>query len=280
MHKGRKQLLCHYCGHTVQSETICAQCRSTNLVPIGFGTERLEEELRKLMPKARIARLDRDSSSNRKDFLTILKGVHDREIDILIGTQMITKGHHFPNVTLVGVVLADTGLGIPDFRAGERTFQLLSQVTGRAGRGDKPGLVIIQALNPEHYSISTAQLHDYRSLFDREIELRRALQFPPFSRLINIRIEGDLENQVKKNALGLAERARQMSRHHKSVTVLGPAPAPLAKLHNRFRWQLLLKSDNIGILHGFAKSLLEGHRGSVPQGNNKLSLDVDPENML
>ncbi len=280
MHKGKQKLICHYCGHGVKSETSCAQCKSTNLVPIGFGTERLEVELRKRFPAARIARLDRDTSQNRKDFLDILKRVHNREVDILIGTQMIAKGHHFPHVTLVGVVWADAGLGIPDFRAGERTFQILSQVSGRAGRGDKPGLVIIQSHNPEHYSISTARLHDYRSLFDREIELRRALQFPPFSRLINIRIEGEQELQVKKCALALAERARHMTKMHDSVTVLGPAPAPLAKLHGRYRWQLLLKSGNLGTLHGFSSALLDSHNKSSPASTIKLSLDVDPENML
>jgi primosomal protein N' (replication factor Y) len=280
MHKGSKKLLCHYCGHTVRGETSCEQCQSANLVPIGFGTERLEAELRKRFPKARIARLDRDTSLNRKDLLTILKGVHDREIDILIGTQMIAKGHHFPHVTLVGVVLADTGLGLPDFRAGERTFQLLTQVTGRAGRGDKPGLVIIQSLNPDHYSIATARLHDYRGLFDREIELRRALRFPPFSRLINLRIEGEQENQVKKCALALADRARHLAKTHPAVAVLGPAPAPLAKLHGRFRWQLLLKSANLGALHGFAGVLLAAHKASASGSSIKLSLDVDPENML
>lgn len=280
MHRGKKQLICHYCGHCVSCETTCAACQSANLVPIGFGTERLEDELRKLFPAACIARLDRDTSVKRQDMLDILKRVHSREIDILIGTQMIAKGHHFPHVTLVGVVWADAGLGVPDFRAGERTFQILSQVSGRAGRGDKPGRVIIQSHNPEHYSISTAQLHDYQSLFDQEIELRRALQFPPFARLINIRIEGIPEGQVKGCALALAERARQMIKQHSSVVVLGPAPAPLAKLHGRYRWQLLLKSGDLGILHGFARALLDGHNKASSSTAIKLSLDVDPENML
>ncbi len=279
MHKGRKKLLCHYCGHAVASETICGNCQSTKLVPVGFGTERLELELSKLFPEARIARLDRDTSTNRKDFLAILKAVHNREVDILVGTQMITKGHHFPHVTLVGVVWADAGLGLPDFRSGERTFQLLSQVTGRAGRGEKPGRVIIQALNPEHYSINTAQLHDYRQLYDREIELRRGLKFPPFVRLINIRIEGENEQLVQVNARKIGERARQMTRQHSAVDILGPAPAPLAKLHGRFRWQLLIKSSELKTLHGFTSALLAQHRQTMP-ASVKLSLDVDPENML
>ena len=279
MHKGRKKLLCHYCGHAVASETICGNCRSTKLVPVGFGTERLESELSKLFPEARIARLDRDTSTNRKDFLAILKAVHNREVDILVGTQMITKGHHFPHVTLVGVVWADAGLGLPDFRSGERTFQLLSQVTGRAGRGEKPGRVIIQSLNPDHYSINTARLHDYRQLYDREIELRRGLKFPPFVRLINIRIEGDNEHLVQENARKIGARARQLARQHSAVDILGPAPAPLAKLHGRFRWQLLIKSSDLKTLHGFTSALLAQHRKTLPAAV-KLSLDVDPENML
>ena len=279
MHKGKQKLLCHYCGHSINSDTICGNCRSTELVPVGFGTERIETELKGLFPKARIARLDRDTSTNRKDFLNILKSVHNREIDILVGTQMIAKGHHFPHVTLVGVVWADAGLGLPDFRSGERTFQLLSQVTGRAGRGDKPGRVIIQSMNPEHYSINTARLHDYRKLYERELELRRALNFPPFVRLINIRIEGEDEQLVKKSAKQLAARANQMTKQHKSMMVLGPAPAPLAKLHGRHRWQVLLKSNDLKTLHGFTTAVIGEQRDDLP-GSVKLSLDVDPENML
>ncbi len=279
MHKGKEKLLCHYCGHSVASKTICTECKSTDLVPIGFGTERLETELARLFPSARIARLDRDTSLNRKDFLSILKKVHAREVDILVGTQMITKGHHFPHVTLVGVVWADAGLGLPDFRSGERTFQLLTQVTGRAGRGNKPGRVMIQSLNPDHYSIDTARHHDYRSLFDREIELRRALGFPPFARLINIRIEGEREELVRTTARNMAKLAARLASGLGALNILGPAPAPLAKLHNRYRWQLLLKGKDIKILHTAARTLVDPVYFPTPTAI-KLSLDVDPENML
>ena len=192
---------------------------------------------------------------------------------------MITKGHHFPHVTLVGVVWADAGLGLPDFRSGERTFQLLSQVTGRAGRGEKSGRVIIQSMNPGHYSINTARLHDYQELYGRELESRRALNFPPFVRLINVRIEGENEQQVRNSAKKLADRATRMTKQHRSVMVLGPAPAPLAKLHGRHRWQLLLKSSDLKTLHGFTTALV-GEQGDNLPGSVKLSLDVDPENML
>jgi primosomal protein N' (replication factor Y) len=168
LHKSGGRLLCHYCGFTVACKTVCSKCRSTSLVPIGIGTERLEQELSDLLPGARIARLDRDTCQKRNDYIRVLRAVHKGEIDILLGTQMITKGHHFPNVTLVGIVLADTGLGLPDFRAGERTFQLISQVTGRAGRGEKPGRVIVQTFQPEHYSIRMAQNHDYISTFFKD----------------------------------------------------------------------------------------------------------------
>ncbi|MDH3392538.1 MAG: primosomal protein N', partial [Desulfobulbaceae bacterium] len=197
LHKGDRQLVCHYCGYATTSKIICENCQSPKVVGIGFGTERLESEIRELFPAARIARLDRDTTSKRNEFLATLRAVHQGEVDILIGTQMITKGHHFPNVTLVGIVWADAGLGLPDFKAGERTFQLLAQVTGRAGRGDKPGRVIVQTHQPDHYSVITAQGHDYQTLYEQELNLRQQLQYPPFSRLINLQLDGIDEKTVR-----------------------------------------------------------------------------------
>ncbi len=277
LHKKKEELACHYCGYTASSATVCSHCRSTNLVGIGFGTERLEEEIASLFPKARVARLDRDTTVKRKDFLSILRAVHSREVDILIGTQMITKGHHFPSVTLVGVVWADAGLGIPDFKAGERTFQLLSQVTGRAGRGEKPGRVIIQTHQPEHYSVLTAQSHDYNAMYEQEISLRKALSYPPFSRLINLRFEGESEDRVQTGATNVAHRAMALSKKAQT-TVLGPSPSPLARLRGRFRWQVLLKGSNIDQLHHISH-LLSQDKTLLPPGV-KMSVDVDPENML
>lgn len=275
LHQARGELLCHYCGHTITSRTLCSQCQSPELVPVGFGTERIETELKALLPTARIARLDRDTSSNRQEFLAILRAVHNREVDILVGTQMITKGHHFPHVTLVGVVWADAGLNFPDFRAGERTFQLISQVTGRAGRGDKPGRVIIQALNPDHYAITAARRHDYQAFYQEELALRRGLQFPPFSHLVNLRFDGTEEHLVRRLAEQTAVLARRLSRKSQ-VTILGPAPAPLSRLQGRYRWQLLLKAENRAGLHTLCRRLC----GEREPGPVKLTVDVDPENML
>jgi len=192
---------------------------------------------------------------------------------------MITKGHHFPNVTLVGIVLADTGLGMPDFRAGERTFQLISQVTGRAGRGEKPGRVIIQTFQPEHYSIIMARNHDYSGMYKREIELRKSLEYPPFSRLTNVKIEGEENNYVQDAALSLASLARKFQKGSEPE-ILGPAPAPLTRIRDKYRWQLLVKGKNLEVLHAFLHRL----EGEIPAlnraGKVKIAIDVDPEYMM
>ncbi len=276
LHQARRELLCHYCGFTVTSRTICENCRSPELIPIGFGTERLESELRTMLPTARLARLDRDTSLKRQDFLATLRAVHNRQVDILVGTQMITKGHHFPHVTLVGVVWADASLNLPDFRAGERTFQILSQVTGRAGRGEKPGRVIIQALNPDHYAIVAARNHDYQGFFNEELRLRQGLKFPPFSQLVNLRFDGVEEHLVRRVAEQYGEQARRLCRLEPTISVLGPAPAPLSRLQGRYRWQLLLKGADRRRLHVLCRQLTQARE----TGPVKMTVDVDPENML
>ena len=246
---------------------------------MGFGTERIEDELQCILPEARIARLDRDTASSRTNYLSILKAVHQREIDILVGTQMIAKGHHFPHVTMVGVVWADAGLGIPDYKAGERTFQLLTQVFGRAGRGEKPGRVVVQTYHPDHYSITNSQTHNYDSLYTEEIRLRRTLSFPPFSRLINIRIEGQKPKDVEKVALHLGRLARQQAGSGK-IAILGPAPAPIHKVRDLFRWQLLLKSADLKGLHALSASLVSLKTSTLGVSSVKLLVDVDPESMV
>jgi primosomal protein N' (replication factor Y) len=279
LHKSENKLLCHYCGFTVSSKTVCANCQSSSLVALGIGTERLEHELSEILPGAKIARLDRDTCKNRHDYIKILRAVHKGEIDILLGTQMITKGHHFPNVTLVGIVLADTGLGLPDFRAGERTFQLISQVTGRAGRGEKSGRVIIQTFQPEHYSIEMARNHDYTGMYTREIELRESLGYPPFSRLANVKIEGTENTFVQDAAARLADLARKLQ-SSSDLEVLGPAPAPLTRLRDKYRWQLLIKGRKLDRLH-YLLHKLEGEISSLSKGGKiKISIDVDPEYMM
>ncbi len=279
LHKKTAALTCHHCGYTVKSAIVCPNCLSNRIREIGFGTEKVEIELRKLFPGAVIARLDRDTTTNKSNFVKILKEVRNNKIDILTGTQMITKGHHFPNMTLVGIIWADGGLGMPDFRAGERTFQLLSQVSGRAGRGDKPGRVIVQTHQPDHYSITTARKHDYQDFFTRELALRAALNFPPFSRLINIKFSGGNEELVKKSALEFYQKIKNITKTCR-ISLLGPAPAPLARLRNKYRWQLLLKGNDIKNLHQVIISSKKYFPPAVSSGKVKLFIDVDPENML
>jgi primosomal protein N' (replication factor Y) len=279
LHKSENKLLCHYCGFTISSRALCANCQSGSLTAIGAGTERLEHELPELLPGARIARLDRDTCQKRNDYIRILRAVHKGDIDILLGTQMITKGHHFPNVTLVGIILADTGLGLPDFRAGERTFQLISQVTGRAGRGEKPGQVIIQTFQPEHYSIEMARNHDYGGMYTREIELRRSLEYPPFARIVNVKIEATEDADVRDVAIRLANSARKFQRKA-APEILGPAPAPLTRLRDKYRWQLLIKGNNLEALHTLLHRL-EGDISMLNKGGRvKIAIDVDPEYMM
>jgi len=280
MHKGKKQLICHYCGFQLPINCLCTTCGSENLYPVGFGTERVEEEVKKVLPEARIARIDSDTARDRKRLMSILREVRERHIDILVGTQMIAKGLHFPDVTMVGVVWADGGLAFPDYRAAEKTFQLIAQVTGRAGRGDKPGKVIIQTMQPHHYAIRLAAMHEYQQLISRELEIRKEAGFPPFVRLVSVRIEGEKEKRVRAYAFEIASRARTWSRSHGDqnvIQILGPAPAPIIKIRDVYRWQVLFKASNISCLHGLVQFV---NTSSKTPKKTKLIIDVDPENML
>jgi primosomal protein N' (replication factor Y) len=276
-HKNRGRLVCHYCGYNLKENVVCGSCSSTKLTPVGFGTERIEAEIRENFPSARVARIDSDTATDRRKFLGLLKKMHQREIDILIGTQMIAKGHDFPHVTLVGVIWADGGLNIPDFRGAERTYQLLSQVTGRAGRGEDPGRVIIQTLRPEHYAIQLARDHNYTGLYEREMEIRANPLFPPFLRMVNIKISGSGESQVQKVAMEVASLCRAGA--HTAVEVLGPAPSPIDRIRDRYRWQVLLKSSGSAALHALCNSLL-ARQATLTKGNIRIGIDVDPESMM
>nr|MBF0222289.1 primosomal protein N' [Desulfobulbaceae bacterium] len=279
LHQSKDKLACHYCGFSRKTATLCPNCQSETLISVGFGTERVESELKKIIPQARIARLDRDTTLKRHDFIKILREVHHREVDVLIGTQMVAKGHHFPGVTLVGVIWADASLGIPDYKSSERTFQILTQVFGRAGRGDKPGRVIVQTHYPDHYSIKTAQSHEYTVLFDQEIALRKALSYPPFSRLINIRFEGKQMKAVGNCAQAVAKYVKNHTLRQ-SMEVLGPSPAPLSILRDLHRWQLLIKSSNLTVLSTICEALKLYKTKLSGMSSVKLTIDVDPESML
>jgi primosomal protein N' (replication factor Y) len=280
LHRMVNQLVCHYCGYTLNPDIICPSCNSGKIAPLGLGAERIEREVSQLMPEARVARLDSDTVKTRKQYLTILKAVRERRVDILVGTQMIAKGLHFPSVTLVGVVWADSGLGMPDYKASERTFSLLSQVTGRAGRGEFAGRVIVQTHQPDHYAVCYARDHDYTGFYEQEILNRQELSYPPFSRLVNIRLGGRQEAAVREAATKTGEYLRlQVAGKKIPVEILGPAPSPLAMLRDHYRYQILLKSGATGSLQQLCRLLLS-EKSRICPTTVQLHIDIDPENMM
>lgn len=280
LHLGVQTLYCHHCGFREAARPDCPACGNPSLGGIGFGTETVEQEISRLLPGARVARMDRDTTTQRGSQGRLLRSWEKGQIDVLVGTQMITKGHDVAGVTLVGVILADLSLNLPDFRAAERTFQLLAQVAGRAGRGREPGSVIIQTYVPDHYAIRYVTTHNYKGFFDSEIEFRRALKYPPFCRLIQLRLEGASPEGTQAKARLLGEELRREShrdRRHENLEILGPAPAPIEKLRNRYRWQILLKGEKSPAL----SELAQRARSIVPSsGKTRLFVDVDPYNML
>ena len=245
-HAGERLLRCHFCDHTRPPPGTCPGCGAPDTALLGVGTQRVEEEVRTRLPEARILRLDRDTAARRGYTESVLRRLRRREVDIVIGTQMVAKGHDYPGVQLVGVIAADLGLHIPDFRAAERTFQLLTQVAGRAGRGTRPGRVIIQTWSPDHYAIRPVRDHDYEAFYYREREHRKALGFPPFGALALVLTSSPDPARAEASARALAAAAREGARN---LEVLGPAPAPLARLRGRSRFQVLIKGpDPAGVL--------------------------------
>ena len=254
--------------------TDCPACHAPETVRrFGLGTEKIEHALAARYPNARIARLDRDTAAG-KGLTEVLGRVARREVDILVGTQMVTKGHDFPHVTLVGVLAADSALSQPDFRSGERTFQLLTQVAGRAGRGDGDGRVVVQTYAPEHPAIDCARRHDYAGFFAAECASRRELGYPPAGRLIAIRIDGPDEKEVRHAAETLAAEAAPMARTL-GLTLLGPAEAPLARLKGRARWQLWIKGAERPPLRALVRRLLAS-LAARKTGEVRVTVDVDP----
>lgn len=280
LHRRDNRLVCHYCGYSLNPDIVCPGCGSGRVVPLGLGAERVEQEVSQLMPEARVVRLDSDTARTRKQYLAILKAVRERQADVLVGTQMIAKGLHFPSVTLVGVVWADSGLGMPDYKAAERSFSLISQVTGRAGRGELAGRVIVQTHQPDHYAICSARDHDYTGFYEQEILNRQELSYPPFSRLVNIRFNGRNEPGVRQVAEKTGEFLRLQAAEKKiPIEILGPAPSPLSMLRGRYRYQILLKSGVIGGLQKLCLFLLSEKNRLCPP-SVRLHIDVDPENMM
>ncbi len=275
-HRRDRRMLCHYCGYAENIPATCPKCGSDYIQFLGTGSERVEDELHLHLPTARIARLDRDSASGKGAFERILYSFRDHEIDILVGTQMIAKGHDIPNVTLVGVVLADIGLSIPDFRAAERSFQLLTQAAGRAGRGETPGEVIIQTLNPDHYAVLFAAQQDYSGFYRKEIEFRKWLRYPPFASMANVVVRAEKQEEALRMATQLSYL---LTPPPEGIRVMGPAEAPVLRVRNEFRYQILLKAGRRPLLREVLhrlRSLAEQQRWKA----TALVIDVDPISLM
>jgi primosomal protein N' (replication factor Y) len=271
-HKRDRRLLCHYCGYAEKVPSVCPKCSSEHIYFMGLGSERVEEELHRDFPTARIARLDRDTVTGKRQYETILHDFREGNYDILVGTQMIAKGHDIPNVTLVGVVSADVGLGVPDFRAAERTFQLLTQVAGRAGRGSVPGIVLIQTINPDHYAVRIAAAQDYQAFYEKELAFRRMMRYPPFSAMANVLVR----SEKKEMAMRLSsELAILLAPPPEKLRIMGPAEAPVARVKNEYRYQFLIKAASRTALN----ELLQRIRSFALErkwGATALVIDVDP----
>jgi primosomal protein N' (replication factor Y) (superfamily II helicase) len=277
-HRQRRQSVCHYCDYAVPAPGVCPACNSLEMKELGAGTERVESDLRELLPTAAIVRMDSDTTSGKDSHNRLLKRMADRSADILIGTQMIAKGHDFPGVTLVGVVNGEASLNMPDFRSAERTFQLLSQVIGRAGRGELPGRVIVQALNSSHYAIQCAIGHDGQGFYRQELEFRREAGYPPFTFLAALSLSGTSEKGVEERADLAARLLGQLKKELSlRIEILGPAPAPLYRLRGRFRRQILLKSPTRSDLRRLVSAWQTRRETSAVV---REILDIDPVDMM
>ena len=275
---GRGRLICHYCAHNQAMPRVCPACGSGNLKMLGMGTQKVEEVIARQIPDARVLRMDVDATAKKGSHARILGAFGKGEADILLGTQMVAKGLDFPRVTLVGVISADTGLNLPDFRAGERTFQLLTQVSGRAGRGDRPGEVVVQTYNPEEDAIRFAKDHDFEAFANAEDPARKETGFPPFSRLALFLFKGPSESDVAQRANRCADQLRSMG--IRGVDILGPVQAPLSRLQGRYRWHIILRSESYLALNQSIRLGLDRFGGRATRQSVTLDVDVDPISML
>jgi len=277
-HRSDRTLVCHYCNHRQRAPSECPNCASKYIYYVGEGTEQVEEILRKRFPGMRIGRIDRDTKARRREFEQTLLDFGKGEIDLLVGTQMLAKGHDFPNVTLVGVISVDAGLALPDFRAAERTFQLITQVAGRAGRGDLPGRVMIQTYHPHHYALRHATAQDYRGFYDEEIRHRRNHGYPPFVGLALLLIRQTDPVRARQTSQEIRNFLNEANRDH-SCRILGPAPAPFARLRNEYRIQILLKSRSRKRMRAVIDDALKNFEDGGGDARS-VSLEIDPVNMM
>lgn len=281
-HSSGSALRCHYCGGSRPKPVVCGQCGFNPLIYLGLGTQKAEDYLMRAFPKARVERMDADTTAGKGGHALILGRFAEHEIDILIGTQMLAKGHDYPGVTLVGVINADTGLTLPDFRAAEQSFQLLTQVAGRAGRGDRPGEVYIQTYRPNHYSIQAASKHDYRAFYEREIQHRQDAGYPPFRRIVNFMIEGEDPQMTERESMRLRRLAcEQVDRlGFRGVALLGPAPATIRRVKKKYRWNFGLMSRSASRINQLARALRLAYLETCTGREIQLKVDLDPYGMF
>jgi primosomal protein N' (replication factor Y) len=272
-HKEKRELICHYCNRRKPPVDICPECNGDYLMYKGTGTQKVETRLRKILPEARIVRMDSDTMSKRGAHGKVLGEFKAHKIDVIVGTQMIAKGLDFPKVTLVGVISADANLNLPDFRSGERTFNLITQVAGRAGRGDLGGEVIVQTYTPEHYAVRFAAKHDYHGFYDREIESRRQLLFPPFVHLVKITLRSRIEENAVKTAARLADRLKEKV---PGIDFIGPVPSPMLRLRGYYRWNVIVRTKD---RDGTTRKLREALKGFRKGSGVFMAVDVDPMTM-
>jgi primosomal protein N' (replication factor Y) len=274
-HRHEQKLCCHICGHTAPVPVACPneKCRNPAIRYAGLGTQKVEETLAKLFPHARLKRMDSDALKRKEDYRRILGDFRAGKLDILLGTQMIAKGLHFPNVTLVGIIYADLALHQPDFRAGERTFQLLTQVAGRAGRGDVEGEVFVQAFTPFHPAIQYARRHDFAGFYEQELGFRAQLKYPPVSRVALLTLKGRNEDKVKFAAGHLKRELDKAMEGLKNLIIAGPAPAPLLRAETYYRHQIMLRAPR---MRSLSQRLARVTQDLVLPEEVKLSVDIDP----
>jgi primosomal protein N' (replication factor Y) len=272
-HRDINKNVCHYCNRHLIQESHCGHCGGKHLQLIGAGTQKVEEEVRQLFPEALVDRLDMDSSRRKGAQKNILDRMKSKEVNILIGTQMVAKGLDFPNVSLVGIVDADSILNLPDFRAGERCFQLLVQAAGRAGRSNAEGEVVIQTYNPDNPVIRLASQQNYRSFYEQEIRLRKILRYPPFTQLLRIVFSAEEEEKIRSFALDTGHYIEEIiDANEEEIEILGPAPCPIQKIRNRYRYQLIIKSTSFALLQSIARYILST---GAPK-NVKMEIDFNP----
>jgi primosomal protein N' (replication factor Y) len=284
-HKDTKTLNCHYCNSFIKPQDVCPECKGIKIKYIGLGTQRIEEELHELLPELSLKRMDRDTTTKKLSHYRIVKDMEEKKIDVLLGTQMVAKGHDFPNVTVAAVVFADVALNLPDFRSSERTFQLFTQLAGRAGRGDVSGEVYIQTYEPYHYVFDHVRNYDHAGFYQKEIELRKELSYPPYSKLIRIVFNFRNKEEGKKIMKNVAGRIRKITPPRSPlpkggegvVEILGPSPAPIEKIRYYWRWHLVLKGRNSKSLRSKAAEIIETLKDVK---NVRIDVDVDPINLL